>query len=358
LEAQGLENPAQALRERRFEPLLEAVRKNCHIADALHAGDYTLCVYLLKMREYFRWEKGYGFVEPLPHAEVGSWLKEREQLWETLEHEPYTPLPVDGAEHDPFDAEGLNRVLNSVGLVYSAGLGQNGRAHFFLARLERRARHRDFDLLISADEFARDLTAPPAMTLGKTVFVRRESLRRMIWEKVEEWRWNSLDNPMGRAIRCYDFESDVEAALAAMTEDQIDTLVLHEVGEVAAGNILGEGWESMLAELPHSRMELSLRAIRDNFADSLSTLPALVEAAQPARLHFFMATLTNLRKSLAPGLLAAYDEWHKTGTLKTLENYIPVAQDHWRDLTERALRLYTERTPPDALQNLIDSHPL
>lgn len=353
-----MDNLAHSLQDQRLAPLLEAVRKNCHIADALHAGDYTLCVYLLKMREYFRWEKGYGFGDTLPHAEVGSWLKEREQLWEALEHETYAALPMDGIEHDPFDTAGLNRILNPRGLVYSAGLGQNGRAHFFLARLERRQQHRDFDLLISADEFARDLTAPPAMTLGRIVFVRRESLRRMIWEKVEEWRWNSLDNPMGRAIRCYAFEGDVEAALAAMTEDQIDTLVLHEIGEVEAGNILGEGWEAMLAVLPHSRTELSLRAIRDNLADSLSTLPDLVESAQPAQLHFFMATLTNLRKSLAPELLLAYEDWHRTGSLKAFAEHIPRAQDHWRELSERALRLYNEGAPLNALQTLIDSHPL
>lgn len=353
-----MENPAHTLQARHFDPLLEAVRKNCHIADALHAGDYTLCVYLLKMREYFRWEKGYGFADALPHAEVGSWLKEREQLWEVLEHETYASLPIDGTEYDPFDTEGLNRILNPHGLVYSAGLGLNGRAHFFLARLERRQEHQGFELLISADEFARDLTAPPAMTLGRTVFVRRESLRRMIWEKVEEWRWNSLDNPMGRAIRSYGFEDEVEKALAEMTEDQMDTLVLHEVGEVEAGNMLGEGWETMLAELPHSRTELSLRAIRDNLADSLSTLPALVETARPAQLHFFMATLTNLRKSLAPGLLLAYDDWHRNGSLKGLAEHIPRAQEHWRELTERALRLYADGAPLHDVQTLIDSHPL
>lgn len=353
-----MENRSHALQERYFEPLLAAVRKNCLITDAVHAGDYTLCVYLLKMREYFRWEKGYGFADVLPHAEVGSWLKEREQLWETLEHESYTALPVDGVEHDPFDTEALNRSLNPHGLVYSAGLGHNGRAHFFLARLEQRQQHDDFSLLISADEFARDLTAPPAMTLGKTVFVRRESLRRMIWEKIEEWRWNSLDNPMGRAIHCYPFDSDIDNALAAMTDDQVDTLVLHEIGEVAAGNILGAGWEDMLATLPHSRIELSLRAIRDNFADSLSTLPALVESAQPAQLHFFMATLTNLRKSLAPSLLGAYETWLKTGSLEALEGYIPKAQDHWRDLTERVLRMHVEGASLETLQNLIDTQTL
>ncbi|MFN2308354.1 MAG: Sfum_1244 family protein [Gammaproteobacteria bacterium] len=353
-----MDTHTQALRLQNLEPLLGAVRRNCDIADALHAGDYTLCVYLLKMREYFRWERGYGFTAPLPQAEIGDWLKQREQFWETLADERFAPLPLDDAEHDPFDADRLNQILNPRGLIYSAGLGQNGRAHFFLAQLEQQQLHEGFTVLISGDEYARDLTAPPAMSLGKTIFVRREALRRMIWEKVEEWRWNSLDNAMGKAIRAYAFDTDTETALAEMTDDQLDTLRLHEIGELMAGDILGQGWEAMLASIPHSRTELSLRAIRDHFADSLSTLPALLESAQPTQIHFFMATLTNLRKSLAPELVLAYQDWHGTSSMKALNDYIPRAQQHWRQLTEKALRLHADGAAPEAIQRLIDSHPL
>ncbi|MBI5460871.1 MAG: hypothetical protein HY941_01650 [Gammaproteobacteria bacterium] len=341
-----------------FSPLLAAVQKNCNIADALHAGDYTLCVYLLKMREYFRWEKGYTFSTPLPRADVGLWLKEREQLWEGLEHEAFARLPINGDEHDPFDTHSLNDTLNPQGLVYSAGLGQYGRPHFFLARLERRQVEQDFTVLIAAEEFARDLAAPPAMTLGNTIFVRRESLRRMIWEKIEEWRWNQLENPMGRAIACYDFGADDDHALARKTDAHIPTLLLHEDGEVMAGKLLGTGWEEMLAEMPRSRIELALRALRDHLADSVSTLPALLEADQPANIHFFFATLTPMRKALAPELLRAYDNWLKTQRLDALDDYLARAPAHWQALAQRALQLHTEGATPDALQSLIDANPL
>lgn len=341
-----------------FAPLLAAVRKNCDIADALHAGDYTLCVYLLKMREYFRWEKGYTFSTPLPRADVGLWLKEREQLWEGLENETFARLPIDGGEHDPFDADSLNDTLNPQGFVYSAGLGQYGRPHFFLARLERRQVEQDFTILIAAEEFARDIAAPPAMTLGNTIFVRRESLRRMIWEKIEEWRWNQLDNPMGRAIACYDFGTDDDHALALMTNDQIPILLLHEVGEVMAGKLLGTAWEDMLAELPRSRTELALRGLRDHLADSLSTLPALLETGKPSSIHFFFATLTNMRKALAPGLLRAYDTWLKTERPDALDEYVARARTHWADLAHRVLQLHAEGASLDTVQSLIDANPL
>lgn len=341
-----------------FRPLLAAVQKNCNISDALHAGDYTLCVYLLKMREYFRWEKGYGFSATLPHADVGSWLKEREQLWETLEDEPFAALPVAHAEHDPFDAQRINQALNPHGLVYSAGLGQYGRPHFFLAKLEQRQEHEKFTVLIAADEFARDLTAPPAMSLGNTIFVRRESLRRMIWEKIEEWRWNKLDNPMGRAIHCYDFDQDTETALNQMTDDQISTLLLHEIGEVMAHDHLGDAWEEMLSGLPRSRIEILLRAIRDHLADSLSTLPALIAENATTKIHFYIAMLTNLRKSLAPGLVLAYEDWRVTQSNSAFEDYILAAQAHWKALTQEVLQLHAQGASLESLQDLIESRPL
>lgn len=41
---------------RNFHELVETVQKNCHIADANHARNLTMCTYLLEMREFFRWE--------------------------------------------------------------------------------------------------------------------------------------------------------------------------------------------------------------------------------------------------------------------------------------------------------------
>ncbi|MBZ0071072.1 MAG: hypothetical protein K8I04_05025 [Gammaproteobacteria bacterium] len=349
---------ADPILSRRHAPLLDAVRRNCHISDAQHAGEYTLCVYLLKMREYFRWEKGYTFSTPLPNDDVGTWLREREQFWETLENTPFADLPINGDRYDPFDATAVNRILNSEGLVYSAGLGQYGRPHFFLGRLEQRQEQADFTILLSADEYARDLAAPPAMTLDQTIFVRRESLRRMIWEKIEEWRWNRPDNAMGRAIQCYDFEGDADAALDRMTATQIDTLLLHEVGEVMAGQILGPRWEEMLAAMPRSQIEFALRAIRDNLADSLSTLPALVQRGEPATLHFFFAMLTPVRKTLAPALTRAYENWLKGTTTAALEDYVARAEPHWRGLALELLDAHQGGADDTSLQALIDRNPL
>jgi DNA topoisomerase IA len=58
------------------------------------------------------------------------------------------------------------------------------------------------------------------MTLGASIFLRRESLRRLLWEKLESWRWSRPDNALGRAFACYDFEGDLEESLDAVGIDK------------------------------------------------------------------------------------------------------------------------------------------
>ena len=60
--------------------LSDSVQHNCHISDARHGSDYGLCTYLLKMREYFRWESGADFGSVLDKQRLGDWLTEREGL--------------------------------------------------------------------------------------------------------------------------------------------------------------------------------------------------------------------------------------------------------------------------------------
>ena len=341
-----------------LQNLLAAVQHNCHISDARYAGNYTMCVYLLKMREYFRWEKGFTFRDRLPDAEVGEWLKQRESFWETIEEEPFNDLPVDGECYDPFDNDSLNAVLNPHGLVYSGGLGNRNTPHFFLARLGHRENRQGYTLLVSENEYARDLTAPPAMTLAGKIYVRRESLRRMLWEKIEEWRWQKPENAMARALRGFDLENDTEAALDAMADSLLESVVLHEKGELQAGSRLGPEWEQMLTSLARTKTEIMLRAVRDHLADSLSTLPGLVADGNDVQLHFYFAHLTQMQKQIFPALTRAYESWVTTGSPGAIESLLPASRSHWQALAEQTLDLFRE-DPQDLagrLQDLVESN--
>lgn len=331
-----------ATTEPKLRSLSAVVQKNCHIADARHATDYTLCIYLLKMREYFRWERGHALGETLESDQIGEWLRERERLWESLDEASYEPLELDGARFDPFDTEAVNAALLPRGLVYSGGIGRRAAAHFFLGRLERSRRVGGYTLLVSGQELARDLTAPPAMTLGKTIFVRRESLRRMIWEKFQEWRWQERDNAMGRAVACYPFDRDLDAALDAMTERELETVTLHEIGEVWAGDALGPAWEDMLVDIARTPAELIARAVRDHLADAVSTLPALLRDGAEPSLHFWVANLSGMRREIVPSLPPAYERWVHEGDDRPLRALVGAAAGHWLHVAEQLLALHAE----------------
>ena len=324
-------------------PTLDAVRANCHIADAKHATDYTLCVYLLKMREYFRWERDIAFNAALPHKDLTHWLTQRESRWESLQEKGFNPVPVLDRQHDPFDAEAINETLNELGYVYSSGYGHNLKPMFFLGALESCTTHDGYTLVVSGREFARDLASPPAMSQGNTIFVRRESLRRMLWEKIEEWRWNRPANAMQSALDCYDFDTAIDQSLNAMTDNELRSALLHEIGEVQAGELLGSEWESMLASLSHSKAEIMVRAVRDHLADALSTLPGLLADMNIASLHFYMANMTNMRKQLAPQLVSAYEIWALSGDAQELEELAKESASHWQGLAEHILELYREQ---------------
>ena len=338
--------------DRALELLAETVQYNCHVSDARHGADDSLCIYLMKMREYFRWEKRLPYGASLERDQVGDWLADRERLWEALEGAELKPLPLDGETFDPFDADAINARLAGHGLVYSGGLGRRAKPHFVLGDLECRERSGDGALYVVADEYARDLGAPPAMTQGRTIYLRRESLRRLLWERLEGWRWTRPDNALGRAFACYDFEGALDDALDAMADREIRTLLLHEQGEVAAGRRLGEDWDRMLLDLSQTPAELMARAVRDHLADCLVTLPALADAADSASIHFYLGNLTGMRKEIFPGLLDAYRAWMGLGgegavgsrpASRDASAFSILAErgrDHWEGLALTLLDLY------------------
>lgn len=321
---------------RSLPELTGAVQRNCDISDARHAGDYGLCTFLLKMREYYRWEHELPLALALPKDELGEWLNFREQLWNSIETEQFAPLPLADVALDPFEVEAANRELVPRGFVYSAGYGRFQKPLFFLGRLLRVEQRAGFTILVSSCEYARELAAPPAMLQGRTIYLRQESARRYLWEKIEEWQWRKQDNAMARALASYQFMTDTETALDRMVENEIETMILHELGEATAGEMLGERWQEMVAAVARTKAEPIARAVRDHLADCLSTLPALLERENLPALHFYFATFDALRRQLFPQAMQAYEHFLKHADLDRLRQVTRAGQDYWL-ATARAL---------------------
>lgn len=326
-----------------FGAVVSAVQKNCHISDAQFAGDLTMCTFLLRMRELYRWENDIPLTQDMPRAEVGDWMNARNRLWDEIETAPYEPLPLPGGRVDAFAVRAINRELTPRGLVYSGGYGRQCKPHFFLGRLERHERRHGVEVYVSSCEYARDIDAPPGMMLDDTIFVRTESLKRWLWERYEEWRWNRRNEAMGRAVQGYGFERDSEAALHAMTETEVESVILHELGEARADVDLGADWPLLLAAVMRGRAEIVVRAVRDLYADCLSTLPGLIERGEPAAIHFYFANLVGMRRKLFPELPAAYRQWLATGELTPLRAAVDAGLTRWGETARQLLQLYRER---------------
>jgi len=312
-----------------FDRLRNAVRTNCHISDAQHGRELTLCTYLLEMREMYRWERGIALGAPLPQAEVGTWMAQREALWSSLEQAAHVPVPIDGLVVDPFDVERANQLLVGQRLVYGAGIGRLGKPQFFLGALAREEWRGGVRVLIAGREFARDMAAAPAATRNGTIYVRLESLRRWLWERAEAWMGKRGEGALKAALDAYGFAGAPDDAIARMTQAETETLILHELGEYEAGRRLGPHWEELLGSLTRRRAEVFVRALRDHLADCLVTLPALLERDSEASLHFWFANLHGMRQALFPRATAAYACWREGDGGGALRAAVAAGVPHW-----------------------------
>lgn len=337
--------------------VVTTVQKNCHISDAQFAGDYTLCIFLLKMREFYRWENQIAFTDALPRDDVGKWMQERERAWEDVESCDFEPLTLGNDQFDPFDADGINNTLLPQGYVYSAGYGRFNKPHFFLGALQRAEQRQGYTVYVSSCEYARDLVAPPAMMQNGIIYLRQESLRRYLWERVEEWRLNRSSDTVSRLFAHYDFEQDLDASLDRMTEVETEAVLLHEVGEALADRLLGEAWRAMLVDVSRTKGEIVARAVRDILADCLSTLPKLIERENIPALHFYFASFSGIRRHLYPELIDAYRRWTENGNNTMLLQVVVEGEQRWLATAVKILALH-QRHGPDtgtAIEQLLET---
>jgi hypothetical protein len=322
--------------------LAKVVQTNCHIADARHAADMTLCIYLLQMREFYRWEEGIAPMHSLSHEAVGAWLSAREALWDQLEDSPWQALVVEGQTFDPFDVYALNHVLQPQGLVYGAGLTGPGRATFFLGELTSVQQRDGVTLWVCGREYARSLSSPPAALSENTIILRQESLQRWIWEKYETWTLRRSEGAFKSALDAYGYANDGEQALTRMAQAQAETLILHELGEVRVASKLGPDWGDMRSALGERRTELYARAARDLLADCLVTLPTLLERQDDASVHFMFSNFEGLGAHLFPRLTNAYTAWC-AGDSQSLSQALAYGATHWEQVCQQVLAMHRDQ---------------
>ncbi len=337
---------------RDFQKTIAVVQHNCHIADARHAREMSMCNYLLGMRELYIWEHEFPLSRPLVKADMSNWLVQREMFWEDMEELDYSPVPIANLEYDPFDIVAINSVLEPHGLVYGGGLGRWGNPHFFLGQLLRSEKIHGLTLRVSGCEYARDITAAPAALREGTLFLRTDALQRWLAEKIEVWSVRQSDGALKAALDCYGKQGASSALLQRMAEQESEVLILHEVGEAMAEPMLGPSWRDMLMSFSSRRAIFLARSVRDNLADCLSTLPDLIKREQSCSLYFYFANLEGLRRTLFPQLVTAYECWRDNGDMSKLSAAIEAGSKHWQTVAVRLLASWKDN--PQEAEALID----
>jgi len=277
--------------------LCEDVQFNCAISDARYARDYSLCIYLLRMREFYRWRFDIPLTQQIQTDSVGDWISDMEAQWDEIEELDFKPLSVNGNTFDPFDSQSINEQLQSSNLVYSAGYGRLGQPHFVLAELIQQRVDGALTSFECGKEWARDSITMPAMTQQQSIYIRHDSIKRHISQMVDEWSLQKHAGPLARVIDHYQLNNSksVEQHIESAAIQLSPLYREHERGEVAAGDLLGTRYHQLLQKTAGTRNEFYLRAVRDVLADCLMTWPYLIEQRSEIALDFWLASLTGAR---------------------------------------------------------------
>jgi len=318
------------------------VQFNCALSDARYAREYSLCIYLLRMREYYRWCFDIPLTQALDPGVVGQWMADTESYWDDIEEQEFRLITIDGITFDPFESDSINAQLSPRPVIYSAGVGRLGQPHFMLAELLELNRDEVSMTYECGRELARDSITLPAMTQDQTIFVRHDSIKRHLWQMLEEWRLQKPDGPMARIVRYYQLDDHNAFAekLDRATAEIIPLYREHERGEIAAGRRLDKRFHMLVQHFIGSRNEFYLRAIRDILADTLTTWPYIVANGKEIVLDFWLASLSGARHELlnATEISTLFNEHHSECTrLESLAKVVESEQSRWTSIVNSIL---------------------
>lgn len=335
-------NRMSTLAGQHLSTLCEDVQFNCAISDARYARNYSLCIYLMRMRDFYRWRFDIPLMQQLETDTVGDWISDTESHWDDIEELDFKPLVIDGTAFDPFDSKAINQQLKPSGLIYSAGVGRMGQPHFVLAELMHQDNKPTTITYECGKELARDSITLPAMTQDQTIYIRHDSIKRHIWQMIDEWRLQKNAGPLARIVEYYQlidpdtFEKNLQQAAVDLSPLYHE----HECGEVAAGHLLGERYHQLLQKIAGTRNEFYLRAVRDVLADCLATWPYLLTRRSDSELDFWLASVAGARLELLKQssiMTQLRGDINGRSRFDYLSDKLEFEQQRWHTLAEQIL---------------------
>lgn len=325
--------------------ITQQVARNCAVSDAGYAGYYTVCGLALRMRDLYKWEKG---LSPWEEEEPGvllDWIGQKEEAWEKLVEEEIRPLTIMGASFDPFDAAGINEMIESEGLFYGAGYMHSLKPSFFLARLDEKKKVDGACIYYLGKELARDMFIVPALSQGDHVIVRKQAGELFFWNQIF-FAGKSAKQAIGFALKAHGLpEHDHEKLIQnfhRIFSEETEAYLYHELGEMQEAFFDRHAWRDLIRSFPHTPVELFARTVKDLLADTNESgkLQYIVQAKKQASLAFHVAFLDGLRKTLFPEIMVAFGEFTASGDWRLIQAAIAAGYERGKAHAQRLVSIY------------------
>ncbi len=297
------------------------VRFNCDVTDAKHAGIYSVCGLVMRLRDLYKWEHRLPPWQEDASDKVLEWIGDKETHWETLMAAEFQSLPVNGRTFDAFDVADINRLINSSNLFYGAGYAHSLKPTFFLAEIDGTLSIDGRSVWVLGREHARDLLTLPAISQDGQVVLRSEAGRMFLWDQIL-YLGNSGRRAFEYAVRQSGLKDSDPRTIQHNFDDiwknQKNIYIRHELGELEETLFDRDLWQAMLAAYPHTAVELFVRTLKDLLADTSDkgTLPDLIQHQNAAGLGLYMAFGNGITRMLTQPLICAFDafladsDWH------------------------------------------------
>jgi len=294
------------------------VQDNCNISDATHAGVFSICGLALRMRDLYKWENRLPPWQEQAQEDILDWIGRREETWDDVRDLSYRPIKLFENDYEPFDTAGINQGLASSELFYGAGYAYSLKPTFYLARIDKEQNIAGQRVLWLGEELARDLLTLPAMSRDGVIVVRTEAARMYLWDQIQYLKKSGkpyLEYALAQIGVTDQDPVALRRALPDLFAAQVETYIHHEVGEARDDVFDRETWRQIIADYPHTPVELLVRAVRDMLADTAETgtLPHLIATGQVVSLALYAAFLDGLGRELFPEFRAAFSRYMENG---------------------------------------------
>ena len=332
-----------------MDRLLADIKHNCDISDAVYWGYFSICGLLMRYRDLFRSEHRLDPWSAIPRQDIATWIEQKESRWPELEGRAFRQLTIEGRMFDPFDADGVNAAVGGRGIVYGAGYGTFLKPTFFLASIAAVSEIDGHRVYTTDRELVRDLFTSPAMLRERTITIRRDPLRALLWDLYTQLR-SGGESIMAEAFVLHGLEpgcSDgyrITDALERMAGAYAGVLLRHELAESQESL---PAWKGLLAAGLDRKAEHFLRAVQDLIADTSAAGPLrnCVENRDRRGLALAVGLMERYRSSLVPELRSAYRRFRENGDWMAVERTRTAVFDRFQAVRRSALGHFDPHDP-------------